>query len=264
MQSLPSSGPAPRSAHPPASLLDPDTLITVHIRGILAILALAGCAPAPPTPRTPARALPDPAAFSLPAAPTPPPPAPTPDRAYLRARFGGQLRQIVTRAGALAGALREGVMSGCFEVAGPGAREGARFDPRAMADALAPPPEMSRPASPVKAGPPPGDWLGEKEAAAAAGKEEERVLCAVEFGLVSVQRSARPKRREDGKRAGLALDVGGGISARVVGVDSLAPPSGVHLDSRDGGAGAQVREERSVLLKPKVLLRSVTDVLDAP
>ncbi|EIN09824.1 hypothetical protein PUNSTDRAFT_143245 [Punctularia strigosozonata HHB-11173 SS5] len=234
---------SPRHGHSRASLLDPETIITVHIRGILAILALAGCSAAPPTPSTSTHTLPsssssstsNPAPLSLPSSQHP-----SLDRDYLRARFGGQLKQIVTRASTIATALREGIMSGTFDVVRV-AKEGARFDPRAMADVFAPPPEMSRPSSPIKESPP--------ALTPASVEEDGRVLCGVEFGLVCVSRRASP--RSSPRAGSLAID----------GEARENEHAGAHLRV-DPDKAAPIHE-RSVLLKPKVLLQSVTDILDA-
>ncbi|KAL6302510.1 hypothetical protein BKA93DRAFT_736801 [Sparassis latifolia] len=150
------------------------SLNETNLRGLLAILAISGCTDSRGVHRDP-----------------------------LRTRFGGALARIGERAERIAGAVKEGVMSGVFEVTwvtGKGVSNGLGKE---------------------------GEWWFDRATMdnvyAGHGSERCKVLCTVEFGLLCVQRV-------------------GWASANV---------NGNEVDSH----------VINLLLKPKVLLESVSEIL---
>ncbi|THH00218.1 hypothetical protein EW026_g2288 [Hermanssonia centrifuga] len=152
----------------------------------------------------------------------------------LRARFGSSLSTVGERAIEIAGAIREGVMSAAFEViavssAGgqQGLEEALKFEASTMDNVFA-----------------------------GLGVESGTVLCTVEFGLACV--------RKVGDVGGSASQVEG--LATSMQRQSLQPPATL------GGHGTKIKTtgintnvegvlDRSLLMKPKVLLDSFTQIL---
>ncbi|PCH42232.1 hypothetical protein WOLCODRAFT_137774 [Wolfiporia cocos MD-104 SS10] len=178
-------------------------LTETNIRGLLAILVLSGC--------TDSRGL---------------------HREPLRARFGGALARIGERAERIAGAVREGVMSGAFEVAWVPARGvGARRERESGRESWYDPGAV--------------DNVYEGH-----GSEHSRVLCTVEFGLACVRQAEwaapDPEVQEE-----LPEDLRTKSSDRA----SPSDNSNRTVHPKSGSL------TRSLLLKPKVLLESVAEIL---
>ncbi|KAI0925855.1 hypothetical protein AcW1_008174 [Taiwanofungus camphoratus] len=182
------------------------TLTETNLRGLLAILALSGCTDSRGVHREP-----------------------------LRTRFGGALSRIGECAERIAGVIKEGVMSGVFEITWIGAK-GSGASKK----------EKDRWF----------DWATMENVYAGHGSERCKVLCTVEFGLVCVRRV-------------------GWTGGSIDGVDAEEHPTSVELRAKVNGHGAPsinggstvngTRSEgmltRNLLLKPKVLLESVAEIL---
>ena len=288
----------------PAPLL---SLTEANLRGVLAILALSGC--------TDARGL---------------------HRDPLRARYGSALARISARAERISGVVKEGVLSGLFEViwcqpghASPKARPaapGLGAEAKAninggVAAAGAADPVQSQPASgklgdidisEIGANRGKGkerEWVEEVERARNGGDEEERereqalgakemfdwatmenvyaghcnercrVLCTVELGLAFTRRLPAEEREEsvDGDGMVVSNDGAGAVERTTASLSRLGSMRDVGLDGMAGGNVSMSRSRssangtvtvvdgnkmmRNLLLKPKVLLESVVDIL---
>ncbi|GJE99908.1 hypothetical protein PsYK624_161830 [Phanerochaete sordida] len=171
-------------------------------------------------------------------------------REPLRKRFGGALARIGERAHALATSMREGVMSAAFEVV---------LVPPSMASAGGAPPASKRGALFVDTT---GGALfepGAMDDAFAAehdpGEEHARVLCTVEIGLACV-------RKIEGVE-----ENGGSLSpASPAPQIARAPSNDLNVLSRvsstSSSADASKLLDRNLLVKPKVMLDSVTALLE--
>ena len=139
----------------------------------------------------------------------------------LRSRFGAALARIGERAERIAGAVREGVMSSIFDVTWVNPGSLARRDKEEKWF----------------------DWATMENVYAGHGSERSKVLCTVEFGLACVRRAAWT----DANGADTRPKTNGSTSNSVNGAVANGSVDGVLT--------------RSVLLKPKVLLESVIDIL---
>ena len=238
------------------------TLTEANLRGVIAILALSGC--------TDARGL---------------------HRDPLRARFGSALSRISARAERISSVVKEGVLSGLFEVAWvPPCRSPRTSSSRRASAAVAP-------ESPVSPGANRGkgkerEWVQEVERAQSGESQKEteehwfdwdsmenvyagycseqcRVLCTVELGLAFERRLPEEEKEESVDGDGMVT--GSSSAARPVamggvGVNGVASRSVSISRSTSAGAASDATSEgskivRNLLLKPKVLLESVVDIL---
>ncbi|KAI0671376.1 hypothetical protein C8Q78DRAFT_1078206 [Trametes maxima] len=270
----PSSDPSsPDSANPspfnsaPASIASssslPPPLLNLtekNLRGIIAILALAGC--------TDARGL---------------------HRDPLRTRFGSALSRISARAERISSVVKTGVMSGFFEAVWvPPHRAISKSRRNSVGENAAPngaakskgkdrererewvkevERERQRSLEPEEeARDAPGehwfDWETMDNMFAGFGNERCRVLCTVELGLAFKRRLPEEERAEadsvDGD--GMPTSTLGAAKpalARTRSGEGAGSQAGLGPEGQDDGA----RTERTLLLKPKVLLESVTDIL---
>ncbi|CAL1716869.1 unnamed protein product [Somion occarium] len=152
----------------------------------------------------------------------------------LRERFGASLNRIGERVERLAVATKEGVMSAAFDVVwlGP-SKQAPHFDSGMMDNVYA-----------------------------GHGNEQGNVLCTVEFGLMCV-------RRVGGAGEGETNGNGNGVGVPTNGVKSNDAVNGYakvngHGHAPNGSAKVQTGDgvmARSLLLKPKVLLDSVAEIL---
>ncbi|CCL98779.1 uncharacterized protein FIBRA_00784 [Fibroporia radiculosa] len=193
--------PSRSSTPPPSSML---SLNETNLRGLLAILALSGCTDSRGVHRDP-----------------------------LRTRYGGAIARIGERVERIVGVIKEGVMSGVFEVtwvAGKGVASNASRKDK----------ERDRWF----------DWASMENIYAGHGSEQSKVLCTVELGLACVRRvgwaggSAEQDQSADAR--GKVNGHGG---------------AGLNGNGAANGASSEGTLNRSVLLKPKVLLESITDIL---
>ncbi|OCH95335.1 hypothetical protein OBBRIDRAFT_788213 [Obba rivulosa] len=172
-------------------------LIDTNLRGLLAVLAISGCTDSRGVHREP-----------------------------LRARFGAALARIGQSAERIAGAVKEGVMSGVFQVTWIPPRGTRRKE-------LEKEPERWF------------DWASmENVYAGCPASERSRVLCTLEFGLVCVRKEE--SAAEDGE-----------ASSRENGLVNGYRSNGSAVLDR----AAEPVLTRNLLMKPKVLLESVTDIL---
>ncbi|KAH9885822.1 hypothetical protein C8Q73DRAFT_669395 [Cubamyces lactineus] len=247
---------APASIASPSSLSPPLlTLTEKNLRGVIAILALAGCRDAKGLHRDP-----------------------------LRARFGGALSRISARAEHISNVVKTQVMSGFFEAVwvppchlvpksrrssvADGAnvngiptkskgkeRERHREREREWVKEV----EKARRADdddeedvPKVEGGSRFDWETMDNVFAGHGSEHCRVLCTVELGLAFRRRL--PQRQREQEQESVDGD-GMPISPypRTDGEGAAASERGEETSSKT--------EERTLLLKPKVLLESVIDIL---
>ncbi|KZT73034.1 hypothetical protein DAEQUDRAFT_762397 [Daedalea quercina L-15889] len=141
----------------------------------------------------------------------------------LRVRFGAALTRIGDRAEHIAAAVREGVLSSVFEVSwvNPGSIARKDKDERWF------------------------DWATMENVYAGHGSERSKVLCTVEFGLACIRHGAWPD--------------GDGLDARSKTNGSAS--TGINGNGAAANGGTEGILSRSVLLKPKVLLESVMDIL---
>lgn len=276
----------------PAPLL---TLTEGNLRGVLAILALSGC--------TDARGL---------------------HRDPLRARFGSALSRISARAERISSVVKEGVLSGLFDVVWVPSCRSASANPtpsRRTSKASAEPsvPTMNGVGTNRGKGkerewvkeveraqngdvtPHPNahdgqeverwfDWNTMENVYAGHCNEECRVLCTVELGLAFERRVPEDEGREEESVDGDGMVLGAGLrppsSGAMNGFGSRPPSAasalrpvamgGVGMNGVGGSAsvsssmGGDAHSEtgseggrvvRNLLLKPKVLLESVVDLL---
>ncbi|RDX56996.1 hypothetical protein OH76DRAFT_1451128 [Lentinus brumalis] len=274
-----SEPPSPDAANPspfnsaPASIVSttslPPPLLTLteaNLRGILAILALSGC--------TDARGL---------------------HRDPLRSRFGSALSRISARAERISSVVKEGVLSGLFEVSWvPPCRSPKTASSSRRASTAAAPETTASPASPGgnRGKGKEREWVKEVQRAQSGESQKEteehwfdwntmenvyagycseqcRVLCTVELGLAFERRLPEEEKEESVDGDGM---VTGSSAARPVamggvGVNGVAS-GGVSVSvsrsaSRDApsDAASESKVVRNLLLKPKVLLESVVDIL---
>lgn len=191
-----------RTLFPPQSQprSSPSPFVTLNennLRGLLAILAISGCTDSRGVHRDP-----------------------------LRARFGGAIARIGERAERLAGVVKEGVMSGVFEITwvpAKGVSTGAGWKEKEERWF---------------------DWASMENVYAGHGSERSKVLCTVEFGLACIQRGDQGDAadHEDPARTN----------------GHTTPLTNGSVTNGTGPEGALTR---SLLLKPKVLLESVVDIL---
>ena len=225
--------PTPVSPSSAAPLIYPSTVILnacseENLRGILAILVLAGCSDYNGLHRDP-----------------------------LRKRFGATLARISDRAYRLAIAFREGIMSAAFEVVivppspgvTPGASQpkkgglhvdihnGTEFDDETMEDAFA-----------------------------GSGPQDEggNVLCTVELGLACV----RKVEGNDEANKPISTAPNGTRSPTSAALCSISPEQEVLGILRTSSASSSIEGlakgpvlDRNLLVKPKVMLDSVTRIL---
>lgn len=271
-RSPPAASPSPDSTTPapfhtaPASIASSSslappllTLTEKNLRGVIAILALAGC--------TDARGL---------------------HRDPLRTRFGSALTRISARAERISSVVKTGVMSGLFEpiwiapcrtvpasgrssvvdggaVNGTARTKGKEHE-REREHEWVKDVERERRASRQDEDEDPGEavaadfnWETMDNMYAGYGNERCRVLCTVELGLAFRRRLPHEEEREEE-----SVDGDGMPLSRPTSSASKVVPEGAA--SKDAGRISRVpsvgtRTERTLLLKPKVLLESVVDVL---
>ncbi|KAI0715841.1 hypothetical protein C8T65DRAFT_738468 [Cerioporus squamosus] len=241
------------------------TLTEANLRGILAILALSGC--------TDARGL---------------------HRDPLRSRFGSALSRISARAERISSVVKEGVLSGLFEVAWvPPCRSPKTASSSRRASAVAP----EAPTSPASPGANRGkgkerEWVQEVERAQSGECQKEteehwfdwntmenvyagycseqcRVLCTVELGLAFERRLPEEEKEESVDGDGMLTGSGSArpVAMGGVGVNGVATGSVSVSVSRSASrdapsdAASETKVVRNLLLKPKVLLESVVDIL---
>ncbi|KAH9944987.1 uncharacterized protein BXZ73DRAFT_37919 [Epithele typhae] len=247
------------------------SLTEANLRGVLAILALSGC--------TDSRGL---------------------HRDPLRARFGSALARISARAERISTVMKEGVLSGLFEIVWLHPCQSPKRPPQAASSPPPPPPPAT---VPVAHGTPTGkgkerEWARAVQRATSSdadgselapiGAEDERlfewevmenvyaghcnercrVLCTVELGLAFSRRVPEEERdaadgappdgvvgERDAAAAGRPVGMGG------VGMNGVR--RNLSVSSAGGEAGGQDGSTmvRNLLLKPKVLLESVVDIL---
>lgn len=149
-------------------------------------------------------------------------------REPLRMRCGPALARIADRAERLARATKEGVMSGIFEVTWIRAKGAVGPPRRHDKDGLF-------------------DWTLMENVYAGHGSEKGRVLCTVEFGLVCVRRAANG--RSNGVSEHDESEINGSTNGHTTN------GSGPVFTATDGTLS------RNLLLKPKVLLESVAEIL---
>ncbi|KAF7796470.1 hypothetical protein EIP86_007647 [Pleurotus ostreatoroseus] len=145
-------------------------------------------------------------------------------RDTLRARLGTSFLLIGQRASEIARAIREGVMSAAFEVVvvPPSIGNTSGFDEETMDNMFA----------------------------GISGADKGRVLCTVEFGLVCVRKAASAMPLSPVEAESPSVPALGGLKGRAI------------VGAIDTGSGyASATFTRSLLLKPKVLLDSVKEVL---
>ncbi len=279
----------------PAPLL---SLTEANLRGVLAILALSGC--------TDARGL---------------------HRDPLRARYGSALARISARAERISSVVKEGVLSGLFEVIWC---QPCRTSPKAKPAGLsasvvtATVPTAADPVQPAKLGidininideiganrgkGKEREWVEEVERARNGGDHQEkaredqgrgakemfdwatmenvyaghcnercRVLCTVELGLAFTRRLPAEEREESVDGDGMVVSNASAgsrptsslsrpVSMGGVGLDGVAVGNVSMSRSRSSANGTVTvvdgnRMVRNLLLKPKVLLESVVDIL---
>ncbi|KAI9000657.1 hypothetical protein BD414DRAFT_472355 [Trametes punicea] len=256
---------APASVASSSSLAPPLlTLLEKNLRGVLAILALAGC--------TDPRGL---------------------HRDPLRTRFGGALSRISARAERISSVVKTGVMSGLFEavwvppcrsvpksrrssiaegvaVNGTSERKGKERE-REWVKEVEKERRAAREAKEEDGVERAGeehwfDWESMENVYAGYGNERCRVLCTVELGLAFRRRLPQEEREE-------SVDGDGMPTSRPTSSASKAPPGAGALcleeENARGRTDATIegedeaggRMERTVLLRPKVLLESVTEIL---
>ncbi|KAI0760952.1 hypothetical protein BD413DRAFT_607303 [Trametes elegans] len=251
---------ASSSSLPPPLL----TLTEKNLRGVIAILALSGC--------TDARGL---------------------HRDPLRARFGGALSRISARADRISNVMKTGVMSGLFEAVWV---PPCRSVPKSRRSSIGEGPSVNGVSKGKgKEREREKEWVKEVEKERRAGQDEDeelkierqerwfdweamenvyagygnercRVLCTVELGLAFKQRLPDEERKEE------SVDGDGMPTSppRPTSSASKAVPGGPAdgasangdadaMSERQDEAGA--RMQRKLLLKPKVLLESVVEVL---
>lgn len=202
-----------------------ETLTETNIRGILVILVLSGCT--------------DPRAVH---------------HEPLRERFGPAIARISERAERLMLAMREGVMSAAFDVIWHGYKSGLKSSVGGKPD------EDSAELF---------DKVRMENVYAGHGKENGEVLCTVEFGMVCTRRVVKEVNKANGVN---------GVNGVVNGVNGLNGHSASngnmngHSHGHTGQNGMtnghakrpSVPEAvfaKNLLLKPKVLLRSVEEIL---
>ena len=154
----------------------------------------------------------------------------------LRARFGTSLILVGQRAVEIARAIREGVMSAAFEVIAvpPAIGNTSRFDESTM----------------------------ENMFAGISGAERGRVLCTVEFGLTCIRKAGSTSTAppvqgnvQNGHAQKRSASHGNHANGSNGSGHSLSPT----IDT--GGLQSRNAITRSLLLKPKVILESVKEVL---
>lgn len=199
----------PPSPHAPGTPPSPfQALNETNLRGLLAILALSGCTDSRGVRRDP-----------------------------LRTRFGASIARISERTERIASVVKEGTMSGVFEITWVGSKgagaDGARRD------------KVERWF----------DWATMENVYAGHGSDRSKVLCTVEFGLACVRREGWTSTEDDSVEDDGRMD----STPRVNGHTTL-------VTNGNGRAAANgVKPEgvltRSLLMKPKVLLESVADLV---
>ncbi|KAL1940219.1 hypothetical protein VTO73DRAFT_9171 [Trametes versicolor] len=253
-----SANPSPFNSAPPSlasSSALPQPLINLterNLRGVIAILALAGC--------TDARGL---------------------HRDPLRTRFGSALSRISARAERISNVVKTGVMSGLFEavwvppcpsplplssrssvIEGGASANGAGHPGKGKdrererewvkeveRERRAERPDDDVDDAPAASGGAAFDPETMENVYAGYGNEKCRVLCTVELGLAFRRRVPQEEREDE------SVD-GDGMPAKAaaeLGVGSRVPSQ--------SSADAGMRMDRTLLLKPKVLLESVVDIL---
>ncbi|RPD72473.1 hypothetical protein L226DRAFT_573212 [Lentinus tigrinus ALCF2SS1-7] len=239
------------------------TLTEANLRGILAILALSGC--------TDARGL---------------------HRDPLRSRFGSALSRISARAERISSVVKEGVLSGLFEVAWVPPCRSPRTSSSRRASAAA---ATETPASPGanRGKGKEREWVQEVERAQSGESQTEteehwfdwnsmenvyagycseqcRVLCTVELGLVFERRLPEEEKEESvdgdgmvtGSSAARPVAMGGvGVNGVVSGSVSVSVSRSTSAGSASDATSEGTKVVRNLLLKPKVLLESVVDIL---
>ncbi|KAI0351727.1 hypothetical protein OH77DRAFT_1429301 [Trametes cingulata] len=257
--------PSPFNSAPPSiassSSLPPPllSLTEKNLRGVIAILALSGC--------TDARGL---------------------HRDPLRTRFGSALSRISARAERISSVVKTGVMSGFFEavwvppsrstlasrrssvVDGAGVNGAAkskgkeREREREWVKEVERERRRSRESDAEVKEERWFDWETMDNVYAGYGNERCRVLCTVELGLAFRRRLPEEEQEEDSVD-GDGMPVSRPTSSASKVVPGSAPaegetdPAASAVSEAQGEAGP--RMERTLLLKPKVLLESVTDIL---
>lgn len=213
---------SPTTRPPPSPFL---TLAETNLRGLLAILAISGCTDPKGTHVQP-----------------------------FRDRFGHTLLRISERVERISNVTNEGIMSSCFEVLWVGSRrkaglsgmgEGEKgFDPQRMENVYA-----------------------------GHGSEKGGVLCTVEFGLMCVRKAGsngangespyQQQMQHQGETNGVVRvngNVNGVTNGMVNGhMNGYAYTNGVVKPQANGTSSESVH--RSLLLKPKILLNSVVEIL---
>ncbi|KAI0635572.1 hypothetical protein C8Q77DRAFT_578268 [Trametes polyzona] len=246
---------APASVASTSSLAPPLlTLTEKNLRGVIAILALAGC--------TDPRGL---------------------HRDPLRTRFGGALTRISARAERISNVVKTGVMSGLFEVVwvppcraapvsrrssvvggGPASSKGKeRQREREWVKEV----ERERRAGQDDDDEPPKEpaaefnWETMDNVYAGYGNERCRVLCTVELGLAFRRKLPQEEQREEDSVDGDGVPLSRPTSSASQVVPSVAGDGGRISRAPSGDPDSAARIERTLLLKPKVLLESVTEIL---
>ncbi|KAH9949897.1 hypothetical protein B0H21DRAFT_41578 [Amylocystis lapponica] len=180
------------------------SLNETNLRGLLAILALSGCTDSRGVHREP-----------------------------LRARFGNALGRIGERAERIAAAMKEGVMSGVFEIMWGGGKSASIGKKDKESERWF-------------------DWSTMENVYAGHGSERCKVLCTVEFGLMCARRVGWSNEPGDGEGHGTVVEAKG-MNGHVNGqTNGHAVTNGVRSEGM---------LSRNLLMKPKVLLESVADIL---
>lgn len=164
-------------------------------------------------------------------------------REPLRKRFGASISRICDRAFKLATAIREGVMSASFEV--------VIVQPSmSSASGVAPATKKGTLFVDVNGGTPFDDAAMEDAFAGSLPQEEGRVLCTVELGLACARKI---EGTDDSAAASPAPQVARAASS---GSNAIS-----RADSTSSVDGAVKVLDRNLLVKPKVMLDSVTKLL---